>query len=131
VNGLLIDRLREAAEHNPAGLLAPGLGNARAWAESGGIASWLVAQGYGPGGKALTTGSRDPVLMLGALRAGALISAEGVPLPAGVRIEALAGLPVDAAVAERRLHITAETPALRRAEVLLLQRDVASLADLL
>lgn len=116
---LLIDRLAQAAESDPTG--------AALWRRSGGVASWLIAQGYGPGGKSLATASADPVLVLGALRAGAAIDPAGVPLPAGVSLEALAVLPVDAAVAERRLHITADTPARPQ----LRHGDLASLGEML
>ena len=48
-------------------------------------------------------------LLLGALRAGALV-VEG---PNAVEFAVLANCSIDAAVAERRLHIDAETPARR------------------
>lgn len=117
---LLIDRLAEAAERDPASALL--------WRRSGGAASWLIAQGYGPGGKSLATESNDAVLVLGALRAGAMIDAGGVPLPANVTVEALAAIPVDAAVAERRLHIMADTlvrPGVRHGDLKSLEQAFA------
>ena len=120
---LLIDRLAEAVERDPAG--------SAVWARSGGVASWLIAQGYGPGGKALAAARPEPVLVLGALRAGVLISDKGVPLPADVSVEALAACPVDAAVAERRLHITAETPVRWRDGTLVRHGDLQTVEQLL
>ncbi len=116
---LVIDQLARAAHERPRELLLPArlggewraLTNARAWALSGAVASWLIAQGYGPGGKMLAVPAGDSpqrvVLLLGALRAGALV-VEG---PSDVSYRALANCSVDAAVAERRLHIEAGTPA--------------------
>ncbi|HYC63639.1 MAG TPA: hypothetical protein VEC14_02820 [Reyranellaceae bacterium] len=120
---LLIDRLAAAAERDPAG--------AAIWARSGGVASWLIAQGYGPDGKALAAEAPEPVLVLGALRAGALLSRDGVPLPAGVSVAALAACPVDAAVAERRLHITAATPVRANGGVVLRHGDLETLEQVL
>ena len=126
---LVIDLLARQAESAPEALLRPSLTltNAEAWAQSGGVASWLIAQGFGPGGRTLSVSAPDgverTVLLLGALRAGALIvDADSAALAFairqgrlvsadGVTIAALARCPVDAAVAERRLHIGADTPA--------------------
>ena len=114
---LVIDRLANAAHERPHEPLLPAragadwraLTNARAWALSGSVASWLIAQGYGPGGKTLSLpaggGAQRVVLLLGALRAGALV-VEG---RGELSYRALANCPVDAAVAERRLHIDAGT----------------------
>jgi hypothetical protein len=107
---LLIDRIAQAAERDPSGRLVAGIDNATLWRRSGGVASWLIAQGYGPGGKSLAASAGDPALVLGALRAGAAIDPAGERPPANIAADALANLPVDAAVAERRLHITADTP---------------------
>ena len=116
---LVIDQLARAAHERPHTPLLAGRGgaqwrtltNAQAWALSGAVASWLIAQGYGPGGKTLAVPAGDSpqrvVLLLGALRAGALV-VEG---PSELSYRALANCPVDAAVAERRLHIEAGTPA--------------------
>ena len=126
---LVIDLLARQAESAPEALLRPSLTltNAEAWAQSGGVASWLIAQGFEPGGRTLAVSAPDgaerTVLLLGALRAGALIvDADSAALAFairqgrlvsadGVTIAALARCPVDAAVAERRLHIGADTPA--------------------
>jgi len=45
---LLIDRLARAAESAPQAPLLPrfALTNAQAWMQSGGVASWLIAQGF-------------------------------------------------------------------------------------
>lgn len=108
---LLIDRLGQAAEELPGAPCIAGISNAEAWALSGAVASWLIAQGYGPGTRPFAVPAGDSaeraLLLLGALRAGALV-AEG-PLPA--KAGALLACSVDAAVAERRLHIDATTPA--------------------
>jgi feruloyl-CoA synthase len=127
---LLIDRLAEAAEGAPqAPLLSRfALTNAEAWAQSGVVASWLIAQGFGPGALSIAVSASDSaervVLLLGALRAGALVveragdaalaftQREGrLVSTAGIALAALARCPVDAAVAERRLHLDADTPA--------------------
>ena len=128
---LLIDRLAVAAERTPGAPFTADLSNSQAWARSGSVASWLIAQGYGPGGKALAAPSADPVLVLAALRAGARLDPSGVPLPAGLAVEALMRCSVDAAVAERRLHIAADTPALVRGDRTLAHKDIATLADAL
>jgi feruloyl-CoA synthase len=65
------------------------------------------------------------VLLLGALRAGALV-VEG---PSAVEFAVLANCSIDAAVAERRLHIDAETPARRSGDVCLRHGDLASIAQ--
>jgi acyl-CoA synthetase (AMP-forming)/AMP-acid ligase II len=118
---LVIDQLARSAECAPqAPLLTERSGeawlrltNARAWAQSGAVASWLIAQGFGPDGRSLTVPAGDTperaVLLLGALRAGALV-VEG---PSAVEFAVLANCSIDAAVAERRLHIDAQTPARR------------------
>ena len=128
---LAIDRLAQAAEHAPRAPLLPrfSLSNAEAWAQSGSVASWLIAQGFGPGALSLAAPVPDSaervVLLLGALRAGALMVETtsdaalvfailgGGRLVAshGVALAALARSSIDAAVAERRLHISADTPA--------------------
>jgi feruloyl-CoA synthase len=127
---LLIDRLARNADKAPQALLLPRftLTNAEAWAQSGAVASWLIAQGFGPGALALALpaadGAERVVLLLGALRAGALVvettsvAALAFALedgrlvsPDGIALAALAHCSVDAAVAERRLHIRADTPA--------------------
>lgn len=120
---LLIDRLCEAAERDPGGSFEPGLSFSRAFAESGAVASWLIAQGYGPDGRSLSLASADSVVRLGALRAGVLLKLGGVgdDVPVG----AMKACSVDAAVAERRLHITADTPALERAGAVVRQGDLA------
>jgi feruloyl-CoA synthase len=130
IDDLLIDRLARSAEHAPQAPLVPrfGLTNAEAWAQSGAVASWLIAQGFGPGALSIAVAAADTservVLLLGALRAGALVVetagaaalafvlADGrLVTPDGIAFAALAHCPVDAAVAERRLHIRADTPA--------------------
>ncbi|ODT14007.1 MAG: hypothetical protein ABS35_36170, partial [Kaistia sp. SCN 65-12] len=139
------------------------LSYAEAWAKTGAIASWLIAQGFGPGAAPvaiLSDNSLENALFLfGALRAGATVAsispgysqsadlarldhALGLVEPAlvfaqdshlyaaaldraelrgarpvtvdgkrGVAFAALATCSIDAAVAERRQHITAATPA--------------------
>jgi len=133
---LVIDQLMRLSEEAPRALLLPnrtgpewgpqwmGLTNMRAWILSGSIASWLIAQGYGPGdgtgnewgGKTLTVPRGDSpqrvALLLGALRAGALV-VEG---PLSVSYGALSAASIDAAVAERRTHIDESTPARRVGE---------------
>jgi len=134
---LAIDQLARAAEHAPQAPLLPDrrgeawqrLTNARAWAQSGAVASWLIAQGFGPGARSLTVPAGDTperaVLVLGALRAGALVI-EG---PSVVEFAVLANCSIDAAVAERRLHIDAETPARRRGNACLRHGDLATIAQ--
>lgn len=127
---LPIDRMGRDAERAPAAPVLPrfGLTNAEAWVLSGGVASWLIARGFGPGTLSIAVPAADSfervVLLLGALRAGVLV-VEGAAAadlaftmkegslvsPAGIAFAALARCPVDAAVAERRLHIRADTPA--------------------
>ena len=59
---LVIDQLARSAERAPHAPLLPersgeawrSMTNARAWAQSGAVASWLIAQGFGPGGRSLT-----------------------------------------------------------------------------
>jgi acyl-CoA synthetase (AMP-forming)/AMP-acid ligase II len=137
IGELVIDRLARSAERAPHAPLLPersgeawrGLTNARAWAQSGSVASWLIAQGYGPGGRSLTVPKDETperaVLLLGALRAGALV-VEG---PGAVEFAVLAHCSIDAAVAERRLHIDAETPARRSGERCLRHGDIATIAQ--
>jgi feruloyl-CoA synthase len=127
---LLIDRLAKAAEHAPSAPLLScfALTNAEAWERSGGVASWLIAQGFGPGALSIAVSAPDSaersVLLLGALRAGALVveSAGDAALAftqkegrlvsnQGVTLAALARCPIDAAVAERRQHLDVDTPA--------------------
>ena len=134
---LVIDQLAQAAEQAPQASLLPDrsgeawrrLTNARAWAQSGAVASWLIAQGFGPGGRSLTVPAGDTperaVLLLGALRAGALV----VPGPGTVEFAALAHCSIDAAVAERRLHIDAETPARRHGDSSLRHGHLATIAQ--
>ena len=116
---LVIDRLAELNEGAPHEPLLSGrrgeewraLTNSRAWALSGAIASWLIAQGYGPGGKTLSVprddGPQRVALLLGALRAGAAVSDSGDAVDYGRLVAAS----IDAAVAERRLHIDEKTVA--------------------
>lgn len=116
---LVIDQLMRLNEEAPQAPLLPGrkgvewqdLTNARAWALSGAIASWLIAQGYGPGGRVLAVPDHDSpqrvALLLGALRAGAVVSDAGDAVDYG----RLAAASIDAAVAERRLHIDGATVA--------------------
>jgi len=178
---LVIDLLQRAAERRPhvtflAERRGPGSGAARAWqrltyaeawAKTGAVASWLIAQGFGPDSRPiaiLSDNSLEHALFLfGALRAGALVApvspnyslagaatgdftrldhvlslvepglvfAQHSPLfeaaltraekkgarlvtvdgARGLAFAALANGSIDAAVAERRLHITAATPA--------------------
>jgi feruloyl-CoA synthase len=135
--GLVIDQLARASEQAPHAPLLPGrdgqawreLTNARAWAQSGAVASWLIAQGFGPAVRALALPRRDTpehaVLLLGALRAGALV-VEG---PAEVEFAVLARCSIDASVAERRLHIDARTPARRLGDRCLCHGDYATIAE--
>ncbi|MBN9488045.1 MAG: AMP-binding protein [Alphaproteobacteria bacterium] len=170
---LIIDRLQDAAERRPnVTFLAQRRGSGRpwqrltyaeAWARTGAIASWLIAQGYGPQSPPaaiLSANSLEQALFLfGAQRAGLVVaslsphhSLSGDPVrldhaldlvqpslvfaqesvaygaaldraalhgarivtadgKRGLAFGALANASVDAAVAERRLHITADTPA--------------------
>jgi feruloyl-CoA synthase len=170
---LMIDLLGHAAERRPGVTwLAERRGidrawqrlsYAEAWARTGAIASWLIAQGYGPDSKPIAILSdnslENALLLYGALRAGALVApispnyalsgdfarfdhALSLVEPAlvfaqdsqtygaaldraaargariltvdgrrGLPFGALTGGSIDAAVAERRRHITAETPA--------------------
>jgi acyl-CoA synthetase (AMP-forming)/AMP-acid ligase II len=161
---LPIDDLRHAAERRPrAPFRAQRLSHAEAWARTGAIASWLIAQGYGPESARAAILSGDSLeqtlFRLGAARAGlavALLSPGDSPSDdpgrlgealdlvqptlvfaqdfgerarmldraamggalivtvdgrRGLAYGALANCPIDAAVAERRLHITADTPA--------------------
>ena len=128
---LVIDQLSRAAHERPHEKLLAGLSNAEAWARSGAVASWLIAQGYGPGGKALSVPAADRlqqvVILLGALRAGALVDETAGPVSWG----AMANCGVDAAVAERRLHIDASTPARVLDGVLRRQGDFGNVADVL
>ncbi len=135
--GLVIDHLSRVAHERP---LAPllsdrqgdhwqALTNAEAWARSGAVASWLIAQGYGPEGKVFAVPPGDSpqrvVLLLGALRAGALV-VEG-PSEAPYRV--LANCSIDAAVAERRLHLGAATPARMTGGVCRRHGDFSSIAE--
>ncbi|HYD05054.1 MAG TPA: AMP-binding protein, partial [Reyranella sp.] len=167
---LIIDWLQRAADRRPhVTFLAERRGPDRAWqrlsyveayAKSGAVASWLIAQGYGPASPPaaiLSDNSLENALfVLGAMRAGLLVApispnyslsgdftrldhALGLVQPAlvfaqdsiaygkavdriGARIvtvDGKRGLPfgalvsssIDAAVAERRTHITTDTPA--------------------
>jgi feruloyl-CoA synthase len=167
---LVIDLLGHAAERRPnVTFLAERRGPdrawqrltyAEAWARTGAIASWLIAQGFGPDGKPIAILSdnslENALLVFGALRAGALVApispnyslsgdftrldhALSVVQPGlvfaqdsaryvaaldrtdarkvtvdgrrGLAFGALAGCSIDASVSERRLHITADTPA--------------------
>jgi acyl-CoA synthetase (AMP-forming)/AMP-acid ligase II len=134
---LVIDQLARAAERAPHAPLLPersgqgwrSLTNAEAWAQSGAVASWLIAQGYGPAGRPLAVPADDTperaVLLLGALRAGALV-VEG---PSAVEFAVLVHCSIDAAVAERRLHIDARTPARRRGDVCLCHGDFTTIGQ--
>src|SRR5204862_6053590 len=76
---LASDRVARKAEQAPHAPLLPrfALTNAEAWGQSGGVASWLIAQGFGPGALSIAVSAPDSpervVLLLGALRAGALV----------------------------------------------------------
>jgi hypothetical protein len=136
---LVVDQLARAAEDAPhAPLLAqrPGpswrrLTNAIAWAQSGAVASWLIAQGFGPDGRSFAVPAGDSperaVLLLGALRAGALV-VEG---PCVVAFAMLVTCSIDASVAERRRHIDAATPFCMRGGMCLRQGDLATIAEAL
>lgn len=158
---LVIDDFRDAAERRPhASCLGGRIDHAEAWARSAAIASWLIAQGFGPDSAPAVILPGDSVeqalFLLGAQRAGlAIASFTCEPLAAGplqfaetldlvqpalvfaqdsascstmldraaargtcivtvdgrrgVTYGALANCSIDAAVAERRLHIGKET----------------------
>jgi hypothetical protein len=137
--GLVVDQLAWAAEQAPhvpllaqrAGDAWRGLTNAVAWARSGAVASWLIAQGFGPEGRSFAVPAGDSperaVLLLGALRAGALV-VEG---PCPVAFDVLVTCSIDASVAERRRHIDAATPARMRGEICLRHGDLATIAEAL
>ena len=170
---LVIDRLQQAAERRPdVTFLAERRGPdrawqrltyAEAWARTGAVASWLIAEDFGPASRPvaiLSDNSLENALFLfGALRAGVLVApispnyalsgdftrldhaldivepglvfaqdsdAYGAALDRaeargaravtaggkrGIAFGALAACSIDAAVAERRLHIGADTPA--------------------
>lgn len=134
---LVIDLLAEDSERAPHMSLLPGrtgdgwraLTNSRAWALSGAVASWLIAQGYGPGGRVLAVPAGDSpqrvALLLGALRAGALV----VEAPSEVDYGRLATCSVDASVAERRLHIDEATPARRDGDTCRRHGDFKSIEE--
>jgi feruloyl-CoA synthase len=85
---LVIDLLQRAAERRPTvTFLAERRGPdrawqrltyAEAWARTGAVASWLIAQGFGPDGKPIAILSdnslENALLVFGALRAGALVA---------------------------------------------------------
>ena len=156
MTSLIIDRLGQLAERAPRSPLLPErqsqgwqhLTNARAWAESGAVASWLIAQGFGPGAATLSVAPGDTpeaaVLLLGALRAGALVVDRGAALAlasrngrlvveagrhAGLAAAALARCSVAASVAERRLHIDGNTPARLSSDKCVRQGDLATMAE--
>ena len=170
---LVIDLLQKAADRRPyVTFLAERRGPDRAWqrltyaevwARTGAIASWLIAEGFGPQSApvAILSGNslENALFLFGALRAGVLVAplspnyshqgdfarldhALGVVKPGlvfvqdsvaysaaldraeargarlitvdgkrGIAFGALASCSIDAAVAERRLHLTADTPA--------------------
>ena len=134
---LVVDQLARAAEQAPHAPLLPErhgegwlrLTNAVAWAQSGAVASWLIAQGYGPDGQMFAMRADDTpecaILLLGALRAGALV-VEG---PCAVAFGVLVNCSIDAAVAERRRHIDADTPVRVRGGKLHRHGDFAGIAD--
>ena len=134
---LVIDRLGQLAERSPDAPLFPGrrdggwpaISCARAWATSGAVASWLIAQGFGPEGKQVTVPAGDSperaLLLLGALRAGAVVIRGANQFV----FAALARCSIDAAVAERRLHIDGATPARRQGDVCQCHGDLADFAD--
>jgi acyl-CoA synthetase (AMP-forming)/AMP-acid ligase II len=115
---LVIDQLAQSAERAPHAPLLP---------ERSGD-QWQIAQGFGPDGRSLAVPAGDTperaVLLLGALRAGALV----VPGPSAVEFAVLVHCSIDAAVAERRLHIDAKTPARRSDDSLLRHGDFATIA---
>jgi feruloyl-CoA synthase len=169
---LAIDRLQQAAERRPDSTFLAhrgpdqagrGLTCAEAWERAGAIASWLIAQGFGPRSAPVAILSDDSLeaalLLYGALRSGVPVAslspeyslsgdftrfdqaldnvepglvfaqdpaaygaaldraqARGVRIVTadgerGLAFAALATCSVDASVSERRLHITADTPA--------------------
>ena len=138
---LVIDQLMRAARAAPhAPLLADRIGtgwrwltNAEAWARSGAVASWLIARGYGPDARALAVPAGDTpqrvVLLLGALRAGALVVEPASHPHDEVTYDVLANCSIDASVAERRLHIDGSTPARRVGDVCRRHGDFASIAE--
>ena len=139
---LVIDQLARAAERAPHAPLLPErsgqrwrrLTNAEAWAQSGAVASWLIAQGYGPAGRPLAVPADDTperaVLLLGALRAGALVIEDpSTPELAALEFAVLIHCSIDAAVAERRLHIDARTPARRRGQLCLCHGDFTTIGQ--
>jgi feruloyl-CoA synthase len=148
---LVIDQLARAAERNPLAPLLPGLTNAEAWAASGAVASWLIAQGFGPGLRSLAVVADDngsperALLLLGALRAGAMVeigcagdavltfaARQGRLVTSnGIALAALARCSIDAAVAERRRHIDGRTPARRRGRIVQCHGDIATIAEAL
>jgi feruloyl-CoA synthase len=151
---LIIDRIGEAAEQAPFAPILPGhsLTNAEAWAQSGAAASWLIAQGFGPGAKSLAVLAEDgperAMLLLGALRAGAIVEVGSalrgalvfagrqgrlvsVAGPRDIAFAALAGCSIDAAVAERRRHIDASTPAFLLGDVCQRHGDLVGVAHAL
>ena len=145
---LAIDQLAREAERAPQAPLLPQfiLTNAEARAQSGSIASWLIAQGFGPGRLTLVVSApaspERTVLLLGALRAGVLVvesageaalafTVQGGHLVSsdGIALAALAQGSIDAAVAERRLHIGADTPARVIRGTRRCQGDFATIAE--
>ncbi|MDP2331853.1 MAG: AMP-binding protein [Reyranella sp.] len=80
---LAIDQLQHAAERHPGTIFRVGrdLTYAEAWARTGAIASWLIAQGFGPQSAPVALLSDDSlesaIFLLGALRAGVVVA----PLP--------------------------------------------------
>jgi hypothetical protein len=139
IGQLVIDQLARIAERAPHAPLLPDrsgadwhrLTNTVAWAQSGAVASWLIAQGYGPDGHSFPVPAKGSperaVLLLGALRAGALVVEGSCPVPFAV----LANCSIDASVAERRLHIETATPARMRGGVCLRHGDFATIAEAL
>ena len=110
------------------------------------MASWLIAQGFGPGARALSVpaegGVERTLLLLGALRAGALVVEGDDPaalafamekgrlvMRDGIAFAALARCSIDASVAERRLHIDAGTPARQRGDLCRRQGAFATIAQ--
>jgi feruloyl-CoA synthase len=153
---LIIDRLGRLAEQDPKSPLLPDrsgagwqrLTNARAWAESGAVASWLIAQGFGPQGGSLSVAAGDSpkraVLLLAALRAGAAVVEKAAVLSfveregrlvvpsgrhAGIALAALVRGSIDAAVSERRLHIDGNTPARLSNDNCVRQADLRTVAE--
>lgn len=162
-NPLVIDDLRQTAEWRPkARCLGGRIDHAEAWVRTGAIASWLIAQGFGPESAPAAILSSDSLeqalFRLAAQRAGLAVAsfscqslaakplrfdemldlvqpalvvaqnsascsamldraaARGVCIVTvdgrrGMAYGALANCSIDAAVAERRLHIGKDTPA--------------------